>query len=342
MSEFELTSRAALPDTEGGRERLLRSVNGVQNEASRLVRRRAVLMWITLVLVCGALVVGLDAWLRREEIGLRFLGCFMFLGTAAFGGYQWLWKAWKFRPSSQEVADWIGRSDLERRDELATVVQLSAIPSNDSRYGSPGMRRLALESWFEHRSEPELGSLLDYRPYKVALIVSLATIAVFLGLAICAPSRTAIGVARLAMPWSGLQWPRDDQLQFLDLPTAVAFGSDLQLEVIDAEAPKPATIEVLARELKQESGSVWSTERRYAASGMGRVAVATIPSVERTLEVRAVGGDDQTMAWSRMRWCDRLTLSITSFLFCRRTMLVPTRSRLKRFGLPRLPVHESP
>ncbi|MFK7736375.1 MAG: hypothetical protein AB8B50_10120 [Pirellulaceae bacterium] len=295
-----MASRIDLSDREDGRLDLLRSVSSVRGEALRLVRRRAVLRWVTLVLVTAAVVVALDVWLRREEIGLRFLGCFAFLGAAAFGVYQWLWKAWKFQPSNQEVANWISQSDLEHRNELATAVQLSTLSPDDSRYGSLAMRRLALEKWFQQSAEPELISLLDYRPFKAALVASLVTCAVLIGLVCYAPRRSALGVARLAMPWSAMEWPREDKLQFLDLPTAVAFGSDLQLEVVDAQSPKPASIEVLTRELRGESGVRWSSERRYLASGMGRVAVATIPSVERTLEVRAVGGDDQKMEWRRI------------------------------------------
>ncbi|MEO8272376.1 MAG: hypothetical protein ABI557_21890, partial [Aureliella sp.] len=111
------------------------------------------------------------------------------------------------------------------------------------------------------------------------------------------PTEMRLSFARLAVPWSVNAWPHRDQLQILQLPTVVAVGSEMQLEVIDERPPLPDRVELQVREVDAVQNS---RMRTLETTVIGDLAVGNLPSINASFEVRAVGGDDQRMPWHRV------------------------------------------
>lgn len=276
--------------------RLLSDANGLASSARRITRRRAVLIWAALVLAVAAGLIVFDAVLRREEIGLRIIAVGVLLAVAALSAYRILFPAWRFAPTSLDVAKWIERSHPEYGEQLSTAVQLAGTLPSERRFGSLEFRRSAIRDWAERGLCPDWNSYLDASRWWRSVAVFLFTVGAILMGFVSWPEAGWLGLRRLAIPWSTAPWPRNDQLRFRNVPNAIAAGSELQIEVIDARPPIPTDIEILVREadVQRESAMVLATML------VGEMAIANLTGIESSIELRAIGGDDQSMNWHRI------------------------------------------
>ncbi|MFN3193578.1 MAG: hypothetical protein ACE361_23905 [Aureliella sp.] len=285
-------------DLEQQRQQLIQDVTLVAEEARQTIWRRALFLWLSAVALIGLLLVGLDVLLKQDDLLLRWFLFVSFVVLSTLAAWKLLIPAKRFAPDVQAVAGWIERSKIADGEKLATAIRLSLIADEDSHCGGSEFRRLAMMNWFQLRQQTDWSGMVDRTSARRGLVALVAVAALMLIFAAVSPASAALGTMRLFMPFLDLPWPRADRLVFVDLPSAVAFGSELQLEIMDENDPLPATIDLYAREQSEDGG--YSEARVYAANTFGEVAVATIPRVERPIEVRAVGGDDDSMSWRRI------------------------------------------
>ncbi|MCR9291241.1 MAG: hypothetical protein NXI32_00895 [bacterium] len=278
------------------RSELLGGATQLVQSAKRLLRRRSLLLWGALVLATVGTLVLVDAVLRREETGLRIVFHVLLWCVAGYAAYRLMWPAWRFSPTLTDVSRWLEQSDPGWQSRLSTAMQLSNIPQEDTRFGSPQLREAALRQWQAEGRAPVWDSYLQGEKLWQALAV-MGSVVMLLGIAGWLwPQESMVGVKRLAMPWAEAPWPRQDQLQFHNLPQAVALGSDLQIEIVDSKPPLPDEIDVLVREAGRDD----SQATQLSAQVLGDMAVANLVSLERAIEIRAQGGDDDQMAWHRI------------------------------------------
>lgn len=277
-------------------QELLAGTGRLVTSAQRLVRWRAVVVCLSLLLVALIALVLLDWGLRREEAGLRIL----FAGIlATIGGAATVWilmPAWRFSCSPVEVARWVESQQPALGERLSTAVQFSQIDPADSRYGSSHFRGSALSAWQSAGVQLDWDGYLDKTRWWRAVTV-LAVIVGGLATSFAVwPEFSWLGLRRVVLPFSSMPWPRADRLAFLDPPAAVPLGSELQLEVVDLNSPMPPAIDLQVRRLGESESQL----QTMAATMMDGLAVATLAEVTEAIEVRAIGGDDDTMAWHRI------------------------------------------
>ncbi len=253
-------------------------------------------MWLTCLIGCLVLLVVIDACLRREETGLRLLFAGTWLLAGAWTAYRWLAPAWKFNPTRVQVAQWMERQRPDSGEQLSTALELVELPPGHTLYGSSKMRDMAVRQLTRTRAPLDWPAHLNTRPWWNSVVCLVGVVCVLvIGIALW-PSSASIGLRRLMLPWSNLPWPRSDELQLVDPPTAVALGSSLQVEIRDRQPPLPREVQLLVRDALDSE----AREQQIATRIISDVALANLPMVEQAIEVRAVGGDDDQMEWHRI------------------------------------------
>jgi hypothetical protein len=284
------------------RRELLLGAGGLAHSARRVFRWRATLWWIALGTAVLVLLLIVDMWLRREEVGLRVLSVLTWIVTLAVGAYYWLRPAWRFSPTPVEVARWIELSQPQLGQQLSTALELATLPAHETRYGSPAFRDCALRQWSSAGHVPNWRKHLDTGGLRRAAWLSGALLTLLIGLCWVRPEETGVAFARLTLPWSDTRWPQRDQLLLRDPPSVVAVGTELQLEVIDQRPPLPERVEVQTRLVDGRNTTPQSTPQSTLDTiQVGELAVANLPSLSTTIEVRAVGGDDRGTPWHRIQ-----------------------------------------
>ncbi len=279
------------------RQQLLRDAAGLIAKMQYCYRWRALLMAASCVAAIALCLLGLDMILRREEFGLRVLFTLTLWSVFLGAGVGWVLPAFRTRFSPLQLAHWIERAQPELGERLSTAIQLAAVPQEDSRFGSPDFRATTFRDWGRHASQVQWGSLIDHSSWVRPLAMLGITILALSVLWLARPDATNLAMMRLLSPWSDSAWPQKDQLDFVDLPTVVAIGQELQVEVRDLSPPLPDTVEILMRPTSADrvrEVTVYPTKR------IGESAIASLPSMEQAIEVRAVGGDDQSMGWKKI------------------------------------------
>lgn len=282
------------PSVDQYRHELLTEARTLAANARRLTRWRAVVTWIAFVFVVGLALVLVDGFLRREELGLRVLSASILALGAGYTAYCWFVPAWRFSPSPFDVAKWVEDRCPEYDAQLSTLVELAELDANETRFGSRHFRESAIAQGRELGIRPDWGEFLNRQPWRMAVASLILVLGSIVLCIVIWPQSSALGLRRLVLPLSAAPWPRQDQLRFVDPPTAVAVGSQIQLEVIDQQMPFPESIEVELR-LAQDFDSGRTT--LIPAKQVGEVAIANLPPIDEGIRVRATGGDDVSMPW---------------------------------------------
>lgn len=291
-----MSSVSSPPKLSVSQAKLLRDTDRLIEQARRLVRRRALFSWLSFCLGLAAFLVVLDCFVQREEFGLRLLSFASLLLVAAYASWRKIRPAWQFDPSRQDVARWMESGVVSGGKETATAIQLASIDDQDDRFGNASFRRAALEQWSRQQAQPAWDSLLDRSQLKRSATILLCLLGVLMTFGALWPVTAWTGVLRLCNPWLSAPWPREDSLAFRELPAAWALGAELQLEVVDQRPPLPEEIQVQVR----DAGGKKGTETNLLARNLGDIAVTTLPPLDGSVEVRAVGGDDHSMPWQRI------------------------------------------
>ncbi|MCA9134281.1 MAG: hypothetical protein KDA45_14030, partial [Planctomycetales bacterium] len=196
-----------------------------------------------------------------------------------------------------QVARWIERSRPELGERLSTAVELASLSAEETRYGSRGFRESVLRHWQAAGFVPNWHQYLETRSLWNSLAAMLASALLLAGVALRWPDETQLAMQRMVLPWAAHHWPRNDQLAFRNPPQVVAWGSDLQLEVIDRKLPAPEPIDLHFRSADDTSSRSVTV---IPTTMVSDIAVGNLPAVQQAIEVRAVGGDDDTMPWHRI------------------------------------------
>lgn len=279
------------------RDELLSGAKGLAGSVRRLVRWRATLHFGALFLAAVWLLLVADIVLRREEFGLRLLSLGALIAVALATARWLLRPAWQFSPTPVQVAKCLEQRRPECSEQLSTMVELAGLPIDETRYGSSGFRESALRRWDALGQTPNWHEYLERRSVvRAASALGLVVLA-FGVLATVWPNESVMAMKRLAMPWSLQHWPRVDQLALRDLPAAVAVGTELQIEVVDLKPPLPERVELQYRFVESRGSA---TITNLATTRVGELAVGNLPALQSAVDVRAVGGDDDLMPWSRI------------------------------------------
>ena len=285
------------PSVDAIRSQLVADVSRLVTGAKRIYRLRAAMLWIAAIFAVLLALVCLDMLVRREELGLRILFFVLWITTAAGAAFYLIAPAWRFAPSNVELARWIEQAQPELGERLSTAVELAESKPHDERLGSRQFRDAAIRRWSMYSPSIDWQSYLDHASWLRAGGVLLAALVFAVSMAAWRPNDVRLAVARLFSPWLSLPWPQSDQLQFVDLPKVIANGHELNLEIVDAVPPLPESISLQVRYPDSDSPFEFIN---YPTKNLADVAIGSVPSVDQPIEIRAVGGDDDSMIWQRV------------------------------------------
>ncbi|GIW99504.1 MAG: hypothetical protein KatS3mg111_2837 [Pirellulaceae bacterium] len=260
-------------------------------QVRRRLRWQAGMAWSAWVIGTLTAVSLVDVVVRREETGLRLLSFLTVIGVAIVGAWKLLRPAWRIRPTAVDVARWIERHHPEFGQRLSTLIELQSASAEDGRWGSLEFRVEAMRRLDQEISGRRWQDFLESGHLYRAAFLLAATMFLAAGIAAWRPQDVALAARRVLLPWAPVYWPRADQLFFRDLPTAVAAGTELQLEIADAMPPLPSDVLL---EMRRGDGETVET---IPATLLGEIAVANLPPLTQSVQVRAVGGEDHSMAW---------------------------------------------
>ncbi|REK31464.1 MAG: hypothetical protein DWQ42_00625 [Planctomycetota bacterium] len=275
---------------------LEQTIARTRREARRLTLYYAVAWVVVALLAITTALVLLDQYLRIEHpLGrLFFSACWVAGWIWALRHFLWSW--FTHRADDVAIAQRIQERFPELEDRLATAVEFLAQNEDDSRAGSPALRRAVVVQASSQLEDLDTDSVLDRRPTWRALWTACGALGVALILGLIFSASTSIGVARLAAPWSENAWPRRHVLELEDPPQRLAEGSDFEVEVTDRNEVLPEVVRIQYR-FADDSSRISEEEMNIS----GNKAIATRVNVRRGFAYRVTGGDDDTMPWQEVQ-----------------------------------------
>lgn len=186
----------------------------------------------------------------------------------------------------------------EHRSLLSSGVEFNGQDDCDPIAGSAELRRAVVLRAAIAAESMDLYAIVDREPLRRAAGKAVAAAMLLVVSAVVAPRELAVGVTRLANPFSDVEFPRKHHLEFVDLPAIAPTGHDVASTLIDRRGSLPAIVEVYLRTWRE--GRWHYAKQEYVAGEANHVEIRW-PNVVQMIEVRAVGGDHRTMPWHRIR-----------------------------------------
>jgi hypothetical protein len=323
---------------------LLAQVAAIASRARWMRRLHATSLTLIASIAAILLAIAADWYWRPQDRGIRWLFTLSLLVAATLWVVRWLLPAWRWRPSLTSVAMRIEARFPSLGDRLSSAVELLGAPL-DAPQGSVPLRRLAVHQAQAEVAGFPIADAIRTSPARRA--TGIATVAILLAvlLALTVPQLASTGLQRLLMPWQNHRWPQQYHLQLQTLPKTIFRGDDLSVTILGAESSLPADTHLLVRSvasndpprridprLEDNASGVASPSYPKLPSGddpksgvessgaandgpeatnvnvASSRAIAWVRSARQDFEVRAVGGDDQAMAWQRIEVRSRPTV----------------------------------
>ncbi len=257
-------------------------------------RRLTAACWVLAAAIGAALALGLaDYWLRFKDTGLRIMATSAFACFVAWVAYRAWYLPGQRRLLALDVARRVEDRFPQLQDSLASAVEFLEQSEEDQLAGSAQLRRLVVAEAQNTVESLPLDEVVERRPLRrAAAALAVAAVAAIACLAFDAGAvRTAL--ARLAVPLGSAQWPRQYHLAFRNVPTRMAAGQTLEVELVDTSGPLPDDVR-FEFGVARDGGREVTTELLVR---VGDTLVARKENVQQSFGFRATGGDDDTMRW---------------------------------------------
>lgn len=255
------------------------------------------LCWLVAAVVAIAVAIGVvDFLVRPVDRGLRILLSVVLIAallTVSARLLRW-WR--RQRWTEMATAQAIQRTFPQLGDRLASGLEFLQQDEDDASAGSAPMRRAVVA---ETASELETlpAEQVALRP-GVGRATAAAAVALILTilLVVLAPSSTRTAISRLVAPWNGAEWPRRNDLEFVEPPKLLAVGETFEVSLVDSSGELPADVAIEYRYQVEDRDR---TEQSWMQR-VGDTMVARRENVRRPFEYRATGGDHRTMPWAKV------------------------------------------
>jgi hypothetical protein len=272
----------------------------VQQKINRLSRRawryqaiRAMGVTVTAV-VAAVFLAGLaDYLLRFEDPGVRLLSSLAIAVVVIWSLRRHVVPLWACFPTDLEIAQRVEQRYPQLRDRLSTSLAFLGQSEHDQTAGSAELRRAVVTGTEADLEQIDFAESLDAtKPRRVAAGAIMVCVLVAVLCWLDWPSAALAG-RRLAMPWKDQPWPRRHHLDFAKRPTRLALGADFEAELVDRRGELPKSVQIQYWYQDEPAGEVQTKDMKLFGDRM----VHRLENVRRSFRYRAVGGDDDTMAW---------------------------------------------
>ncbi len=275
---------------------LVKQIENVRRQMQRRKILAASCRALAVLLVSVLALASLDRALGFQDPVGRSLLTLAAIAAAMIIGRRWIQAAICCKVSSLEVAHRAEQNYPRFRDLVTSALQFSSQTQNDPWAGSLVLRKAIVLQATSAAKEIAWRQLAPRKPLQKAARSLVGVLLFLLFVAWWTPHGLSTGFLRLVNPLSAVDWPRQDDLQFIDAPTKIAAGNDLNLSIQNTRGPLPEDAQVHFRVWKNDRWKL-QTEPVPTTDDIGTISRH---DVRETLEIRATGGDHQTMPWHKV------------------------------------------
>ncbi|QDT96152.1 DUF4175 family protein [Gimesia aquarii] len=273
------------------------------------------LCWgLTILLISASLVISLDWALKISDPMIRLI---LGLGAGSFV----VWTLWQHLviPLKTPLTDFDLALKIERqyprlKDSFSSSVLFDTEkPSHFT--GSSQLRQAVIKDAYQQASQINFLELIDTRPIR-KIMISAALLCLFVvSISILHPNRVILGIHRFVLPFSAPDWPQNVELQFLDENLVpIESGPNNPYQVVEGEnfrffvenrngtPPEDLRIEYQVSKNHQPRGKLNSEPLRIVSvpdqSAVDHeLGTGSLRITNKTIRLRAIGGDDHSMPW---------------------------------------------
>lgn len=249
---------------------------------------------VGLVLVAGLI----DFGLRLSDRGLRIMLSLAVLVAVVWATWRFLVQAVLTRFSDTEIAFRIQHRFPQLGDRLASAIEFLHQAPDEAHAGSVELRRAVIAKATAEVEDLDLASSLERRPLWRSIAATVLVCALAIMFVVMDPVSSRLAVSRLFLPWANARWPQVNHLTFRQRVDQVAFGDPVEFEVVDvrgAELPEQVSLE-----FRYEGETPTDLPLTADMQFVGDMMVYRRDAVTRPFAYRAVGGDDDSMAWIQL------------------------------------------
>lgn len=271
-------------------------VSRVEEARQAVVRRVRIrgTAWGLFAAISFVLAMALfDYLLRQDDMGTRWFLSLVTLSGLVFAVVWWMVPAWQWQPSLQQIAQRIEQFFPELRDKISSALFFLQQDESDATGSSPYFRRKHIAEMTDTLSHTDLSVALNRQLAARSLYAFGGSIFVLLSVLAFSPQSFSTAIARLAMPWQSVEWPRTNDLALVDPPAVVPLGGRATFEVEDLNQNLPEIVELQVRYEPNGRPVTYPMQFDMPTERM----VYQLEGVQRAFEFRVQGGDDDTMAW---------------------------------------------
>ena len=280
----------ASEQTETMNHPLQQQVQAVGQRAKRVALLYGIGWFVCLALAAIFLVALSDYLIRFRDPGVRIICSLAVLLVVGWSFGRFVYPALQWRQSATSVAQQIERRYPQLEDRLSSAVEFLNQSEHDPLAGSVTLRRSVVAEAAGATERLDLLSCIDTTFPRRIIVAAVVTVCAVAGIGLLDVSSSLLAAKRMLLPWSDEHWPQQHQLQFVGLPERIASGSDFEVEIQDRNGKLPHVVDV---EFRIDGGS---TESKALNSSSGKV-FARLNNVTRSFQLRASGGDDNSMPW---------------------------------------------
>lgn len=280
-------------------------VSRIRRSWNRQVALELIAWSVAAILLLVFIAAGIDYAFRFIDRGLRWLLSATLLAGLAWIGWT-MWQRWRQRRwSLLHTASAIQNAFPQLGDRLASSLEFLVQDESEGAEGSAALRRaVVLETTAAIERRP-VNQVAKNSHFATALAIGTVVALLAGGLALWRPHDVQTAIARLAVPWNNVEWPRRHTLEFVDPPTLIARGQPFEVALVDTQGNLPDDTRIEYRYLidGRRHTDIESMQR------VGDTMVARRDKISRDFEFRAMGGDHRSMPWQQVEVIDPPTLS---------------------------------
>ncbi|QEG43301.1 DUF4175 family protein [Roseimaritima ulvae] len=300
------TSSADTLPAETAVSTLLGRVERVARRATWWFRLRAMMLLVAVVLLSLGTLVAIDWIWKTPPSAVRYALSILAAVALLAAFWRWARPACSRRAGLLETARRIEYRFPQLSDRLSSLVALAAAGQTPQ---SVSLVALAADETESQARDLDFSEALDGRRMGWAATALVVVLGLAIGAAYWGPQVVRQGLVRLATPWNASPWPRTDYLA-LQIEDAVLAGQPVAVVVQNlADPPQP-----LPRDARVQYRSGSSSPTTVAVDRDSGRATLDLPGSETWFDVRATGGDDDTMRWRRVEIVPPPQLTQAAFL----------------------------